>query len=310
MTSEEGIKMNRKLKVSLLMVIILGSSLVGCGTTKTTETSSHTQEASVEQDKMQWMYSNLIDSKTQAEVKEKMIAAGISKETADIFIEWVNEFNSGVEEAAAFKEGFTLSNGPQVNYDDVYLRLDENVDEYSTRMDTNCRLTAGLLIKDLVEVGQYDEEADNYLMFDIESIKDDSKYEMLKQSYQKFITLFNPVVVQEGSDLTSHIAQIQEEWQKRNITFKEDTGVSLVTLFLHDPYENKRFVGHTGVLIEDADGLMLIEKYASVLPYQVTKFNSEQEVADYLLSRTDIVGDSLEEAPIVMRNTTVISSTL
>lgn len=299
-------KLKKRLFIATVTGIILGSSLVGCNTTQEIVTEDVINK-DVTQSEEQLEYSNLVDSKTQEEVKTSLIKAGIPAENAELFIKWVNEYNSNVESADSFKEGFTLYNGSEINYDDVYLRTDKETNKDTARMDTNCRLTAGLLMKDLVTVGQYNDEADNYLMFDVQAIQEDSKYDVLKADYQKYVTLFNPVTVEAGTDLTNHIAQIQTEWENRNIVFDEHANVSLITLFLHDPVENKRFVGHTGVLVEDEEGFVFVEKYASVLPYQVTKFNSEQEVVQYLLKRGDIMGDGSEGAPIVMRNATVIS---
>lgn len=299
--------MNRKWYINLVALVVLGGSLVGCDTTASTQKPMEqtVTTETVSQGK-QWLYSNLMSEGVQEEVKERLLQAGINDENVNIFLEWVNAYNTQVEEKDILKGEYGLSDSAEINYDDVYLRLDENQDEYYTRMDTNCRLTAALLMNDLIEVGIYNEEADNYLMFDMDAIDYDAKYEMIKENRQKFVTVFNPVTVQEGTDFASHIEQIQSEWQKRGITFNESAKASLVTLFLHDPYENKRFVGHVGVLVEDEEGFVLVEKYASVLPYQVTKFSSEQEVKTYLLSRGDIVGDELEEAPIVMRNNEVM----
>lgn len=295
--------------------ILLASSLVGCGIKESEEKKPINQietDTDISNDDTsdistkKWMYSNLVDESVQEEVKERLIRAGIPQEDVKLFIDWVNEYNGAVENIDLLQKDFALSEGVQITYDDVYLDLGEDVDMYTPSMDTNCRLTAALLMKDLIQVGDYHEEPDNYLMFDMESIDNDTKYEVIKEIRDKYVTLYNPVEVPENTDFDEHVKKIQEAWAQRQITFNEQTGASLVTLFLHDPYENKRFVGHAGVLIEDEEGLMLVEKYGSFSPYQVTKFNSEQEVAEYLLNRADIMGDGTEGAPIVMINDRVI----
>lgn len=288
------------------MIMVLGSSFVGCTTNKNVVQPSTTQKAEVAQGKLQ--YSNLVDTKTQQEVKQRLIAAGIDKEDADTFMKWVKSYNKEVGQISAFKEGFTTVDGPQVNYDDVNLEIEEQAGENYLQKGTSSRMAAYLLFEDLIDIDSYDQAADSYLMADVEAINHDATYKMLKDEREEYITLFNPVEVQAGTDIAGEIAQIQAAWQKKGITFKEDAKASLITLFLQDPDVNRRFVAHAGVLIEDEEGLLFVEKYAPTLPYQVTKFNSEQDLVDYLLSMTDSYGDETVAAPIVMKNARSIST--
>lgn len=317
--------MSKNLKFIAMM--LLATSVVGCGVNQNTEKpftsqteeskedTANTEENTGNEQKpgsstKQWLYSNLVDDSVKEEVKERLLKAGIPQEDVELFINWVNEYNGQLEEIDLLQKEFALSEGSQITYDDVYLRLDENKDEYYTRMDTNCRLTAALLMKDLIKVGDYNQEPDNYLMFDMESIDNDKKYETIKEQRQKFVTLYNPVEVPDNTNMAEHIEKIQEAWKERGITFDEETNASLVTLFLHDPYEHKRFVGHVGVLVEDEEGLMFVEKYGSVSPYQVTKLDSEDELVEYLLNRADLVGDELEGKPIVMKNNQILNKNI
>lgn len=299
------LEMNARLKAGLMILVILGSSLVGCNTTTQEENQPPKKEEQVEQNEIKIEYSNLVDSKTQEEVKAKLLEAGVSEVSINTFLEWVNDFNNRVGTVKAFKDGFTVANISSIDYGDVILEPNK-LQNGDLQIDANCRVTAYLLFKDFVEVGAYTDKYDNYLMFDMEAINNDPKYKDIKESKDKFVALFDPVLVDAGTDDKEHIERIQEEWKKRNINFKNDDKISLITLFLHDQYENKRFVGHTGVLIQDGDGLLFVEKYAPESPYQCTKFNAEQEVVDYLLSREDIYGDDTEGKPIVMKNNIVI----
>lgn len=293
--------MNTRLKMSLLALVIIGGSLVGCNTANATGEETIKQEGQVEQEG-KFEYSNLIDNKTQKEVADRLLKVGVSQESINTFLEWTNDFNKRAGQPEVFKEGFTLADTMPIDYEDVILTSE---DDTELQTDTNCRITAYLLFKDFVEI-ESNEEADSYLMFDIEAIDNNPIYETIKVSREKFITLFNPIQVQEGTDSKKHGEQIQEEWEKRGITFEENARVSLINLFLHDPYENKRFVGHTGILIEDNEGILFVEKYGPFAPYQASKFSSQEELVDYLLSRKDIYGDDTEAKPIVMKNAAVI----
>ena len=299
--------MHKKMKISLMILMITSGSLMGCNVTKLEDNALQNQESTTIQKKEQIKYSNLVDDKTQKEVEQILLKLGVSEQSVDTFIEWVKDFNSKVGRPMAFKEGFTGSDAAQVDYGDVILDTG-NSDSDNLQMDTNCRLAAYLLFRDFVNTDTKIDEPDNYLMFDIEAINTDDKYKFIKEEPDKFNAIFNPVLVDKGTDVSKHEKQIQEEWQKRGISFKENTDISLITVFMHDPYENKRFVGHTGVLIKENDDLLFIEKYGPYLPYQCTKFSSEQEVVDYLLSRKDFYGDGTEARPIIMKNNVVISN--
>lgn len=301
--------MSKRIKISLALLVVLGSSLVGCNEVVEKVEKPTAQEEQLQPEtstEMTIEYTNLIDTATQDSLKGQLLEIGISEEDVATFFEWVKDYNDRVEGIELFKEGFSSLSLPQVNYDPIILEPRRS-EINSMSLETNCRLTSFLLFKDFFEVGAYNQIPDNYLMFDIEAINVDPLYEMNKESKEKFITLFNPVVVDAEADIDRHIEQIQEELQRREITYKEGQDISLINLYMHDNYENKRFVGHTAIAIETKEGILLVEKYSPELPFQCTKFNDEQEIVNYFLSRTDIYGDGTEGTPIVMRNNEVIS---
>ena len=143
-------------------------------------------------------------------------------------------------------------------------------------------------------------------MFDVEAMEQYPLMAFDKGDESKFITLFNPVVVEDTTDKDKHIKSISEEWQNRGISFEEVEGISLLNLWMHDPYEQKRFVGHSGILVSLEESFIFIEKYSASNPFQVSKFNEKQEVIDYLLSREDIYGDDSESDIIITENEKVV----
>lgn len=301
--------MSYKLKAGLALLVILGGSLVGCNTKQDQVIESPNQENQLQQDQVgeqKLEYSNLVDIQTQELIKNEMIKAGVSEESTQTFLGWVNDYNNRVENKKVFKEGFNTVEARQVDYDDISVAT-KYLEGDKVQMDGNCRITTFLLFDDFVNIAEYTKEPDNYLMFDMEAINSYPVYEMIKASSGKFIGLFDPVAVDKGSDFNRQSEQIKEEWEKRGITFKENQKLSLITLFLHDNVEDKRFVGHVGVLIETEEGLMFVEKYSSDFPFQVTKFSKEQELVDYILSRQDIYADGTEVKPIIMKNDKIIN---
>lgn len=105
--------------------------------------------------------------------------------------------------------------------------------------------------------------------------------------------------------LEEHEEKIQEAWKERNIQIRGDK-LSLVCVYLHAPEDQARFVGHTGVLAETEEGLLFVEKYSSLAPFQATYFKDRAALKDYLLARPDLYGDETELAPIVTENGTVM----
>ncbi len=148
-------------------------------------------------------------------------------------------------------------------------------------------------------------EDDTILMFDIEAIDTYEPFRLEEAARSNFISLFNWVPVKETSTLEEHIQKIQEAWKGREIQIA-GKGVSLISVYVHNPFDEVRFVGHTGVLVETGDGLLFVEKYGPALPLQASKFQNREQLKKYLLSRPDLYGDETELEPIVMENDTVL----
>ncbi len=167
-------------------------------------------------------------------------------------------------------------------------------------VDYNCRIIAFNLYKDFIKSEGKVENADTNLMFDIDAMNNNPLSKFKPEEVDKFINIYSPIPVKNTQDLAS---QILKEWDKRGIKFENPSNVSLISGFLHYPEDNIVFIGHTGVLIEDKDGFIFIEKYAPGLPYQVSKFNSEDEVRDYVMNRLDInESDNGAAKPTIMKN--------
>lgn len=65
-------------------------------------------------------------------------------------------------------------------------------------------------------------------------------------------------------------------------------------------------MGHTGVLVQMQDGLLFVEKYGPLFPFQATKFQNREALKNYLQNRPDLYGDETELKPIIMENDTFL----
>ena len=215
---------------------------------------------------------------------------------------WSNEFNS-IALDYSFPQGFVSMPREGVDYDS--LLMDTKQEAYSYLQWLNCRLTAFTLLKDKIHTNNAGTSTDTWLMFDLEAIDTVSEYAFLKRDQKKFETVFNNVSV-HGNDTVKEQAQtIQQAWNDRGIKIHSNH-LSLITVWVHSPEDQVRFVGHTGVLAHTKEGLLFLEKYSSMAPFQATYFQNRSELKKYLLSRKDLYGDSKELKPIVMENKIIV----
>ncbi len=249
------------------------------------------------------MYSNLVDESSQKEVADLLKSRGVTKEQTDTLLSWVDDFNSRVT-SGQLPEGFRVMENHGVSYAGLIAAWKES-ESGEVLPEANCRLTSYLLMKHLIQTNGKKEDQDTFLMFDIEAIDTYEPFYLSKEERRNFISLFSWVPVNETSTVEEHIANIQTAWKDREIQINGE-GISLVTVYLHSSFDEVRFVGHTGVLLEGEDGLLFVEKYGPIYPFQATKFSDREELKQYLLGRADLYGDETELEPIVMENDQLI----
>lgn len=299
----------------MITAVVLAAilSLTACGSNNT-EKQPHpnnidqnitdTNDKQDELNNKEAVYTNLGDEKTQEEIKNLLIESGVKQETANEFITWVKDYNSSITSQALPVTGYKNVGKDPLDYSEFTIK-EEYREDGSMVSGMNCRLTAYLLFNQFIETKQNLKDSDSYLMFDVECIDMDKKFEEFDK--EKFVTIFEPVSVKAESSLQEQADTIVAAWQKRGITIQDNEKISLITMYLHDSYENKRFVGHAGVMINLKDGVLLVEKYGWNEPFQATKFENEQDMVKYLLSRPDLAGDGTEKPVLVLKNNTIIN---
>lgn len=248
-------------------------------------------------------YSNLVDTATQQEIVETLESHGVRQELTETLIAWANDFNARVT-TTSLPEGFQTMDGAGVDYHGLIIQNKET-DDGLIAPEANCRLTSYLLMRDWIHTNGIHADNDTFLMFDLEAIDTYAPFQLSAEEREQFVSLFSWVPVKGTSTLEEHVAQIQAAWKERQIHI-DGQGISLITVYLHSPFEEVRFVGHTGVLLETEDGLLFVEKYGPQFPFQATKFQDRETLKEYLLGRADLYGDETELAPILMENDQVL----
>ncbi|GAA0864871.1 DUF4300 family protein [Paraclostridium tenue] len=288
--------------IKRIIPVMLSAILLMTGCTKTKSETKDTKEST------KLTYSNLIDEKTQNEIRDILIENKIDKKEVDYFIKLVKNYNgkSDINKLKTSKQGFTNIKTQQVPYDEVY--LDEKWDPKKLNyMDFNCRLTAFSIFKNYIKSENKFTGDSTRLVFDKDAINNNPISKFSKEDTDKFINLYSAVKVENTQDVNKHAQAIKKEWEKRKISLVDNKNISMINVFLHEPEDNEVFVGHAGLLLQTKDGLLFIEKYASALPFQVSKFKNKLELKKYLMDRLDNdTSGNGSSKPIIMENNELI----
>lgn len=271
---------------------------VGCGGKPETQQPNNSAE-----EQTPIVYSNLLDHEAQKEVAQLLEAQGITQEQTDTLMAWANDFNGRVTSGTLAK-GFQDMKETGADYGGLIIESKEGEDGW-LYPEANCRLTSYLLMKHQIQTNGTYADNDTYLVFDVEAVDTYEPFQLSGEERSDFMSLFNWVPVEGASTLKEHVARIQKAWTEREIQIQEGSP-SLITVYVHSPFDQVRFVGHTGVLLETEEGLLFVEKYGPQLPFQATKFHDREELKRYLLGRADLYGDETELPPIVMENNQVL----
>ena len=289
---------------TVLSIALLTFSLTGCSTSSNNSPSASSNSSTSKQSQI--LYSNLTDDNSQKEVVSLLQAHGVSQLQTDTFLAWTDDFNSRIT-SPNLPTGFVSMTDDFVDYSSLLFDY-KQLPDGNIFPEVNCRFTSFLLMQDHIQTNGTGNENDTYLMFDIEAIDTQKGYQLSPENRSKFITLFNSLPVAPNSTQEEHIAKIEEDWKTRGIAVDSTTGLSLIEVYLHSTFDDVRFVGHTGILVETENGLLFVEKFGPNAPFQATKFQSREELATYLLARPDLYGDQTELPPIVMENGILMDS--
>ena len=247
-------------------------------------------------------YSNMVSKNTKNKVSKILIKNKVSKKQTVKYFKWVNDLYKRSSKLKA-KE-FIKTDGKAVNYDNFTFKS-KKLKNGDFAPEVNCRMSAFLLYKNLVKTKGKANYNDTFMMFDVDAIENAPQFKMTKNDKKKYTILFNSVNVKGTKTLKQHRQKILKSFKTKNTKFKKNN-ISLISLYMHSPSDNLRFIGHTGVLIKNNKSLLFLEKFGPEAPYQITKFNSKKQLINYLLSRKDIYGDKTELSPIITQNNKII----
>lgn len=246
------------------------------------------------------LYSNMKDKESRQEVFTELKKHDVSDYQLNKLSQWMDDFNPYVADGQ-LSNGFEKMKGDLVDYSNLELK---DMPSYYV----NCRLTSFMIMRNALNTNCKPDDSDTYLMLDLDAVDTDKQIAMTKEDKLQYATLFNWVKLGNAKTLTQHIRKIESALKERDVYIDNSKGMSLINVYIHSTFDNARFVGHTGVLVQTDDGLLFVEKYGPNTPFQATKFNNRSELKKYLLARPDLYGEKTELAPIITENTKVMKT--
>lgn len=244
-------------------------------------------------------YSNLADEGSRNRAKNALSSAGVKEEDINKFFEAVGEYNNAVG-LGNLTDSMTSINEAFPNYDSDKL-IDLWLDNGGF-VGRNCRITSYSLMKDFINVGNPVIGDTTMLFSDFEGI--DAKNIYNDAEVKDFKSIFSYIDVTKTMDVDIIAKEIKKDFENKQITFNNDK-MHMISVFMTlDDGTGKvqEFIGHTGVLLNDGDKYLFIEKLAFQLPYQLVEFNNKQEVNNYLMGYYDNDTSGLIPKPVIFED--------
>lgn len=283
---------------AIALALVISSVMISCGENKSNLKEDNNISTENQVEKFPVTLSNIASKEMQDEIKTLLINNNINEENADRYIKYINDFNERVKDKTLLKEEFVTVDSMSGLYNSIILE-DRIAEDGSIFGEINCRLASFELFKEFVST-KGEIQVDNYLIFDIEAIENNPIISFTDEDKKKYINLFNPIDIGNVKDTNEIVKLIKEELNKREVKIDNQGNVSLINIYMNDEIENKMFVGHSVVMIENANEYLIIEKFSPMDPFQISKFSSREDVKKYLLSRNDIYVSDIN--PIVLIN--------
>ncbi|MGI6751607.1 MAG: DUF4300 family protein [Anaerovoracaceae bacterium] len=284
--------MKRK-ALTVLLLVMVTSLLVSCS-------KKNDDREQIQSGLETEVYSNLLDENSREIVEAALLKAGIPAVDIESFIGQVDYFNSSIDEYGLVREGFKEKIPLQAPYDPYKMQdlWDERNPDF---MGYNCRITSYGLMKNLINIGNYEEDSSNILIFDEHSIENGPDSIFSQKEIKGFRTLYHSIDAEGAKNLEDNLSKVKDYWKSKKLSF-EKAGASLISVFFHEE-EGYLFIGHVGILVPDIGGnLIFLEKVAFQEPYQAIRFKDRNKLNEYLMGRYNNSWGQDTIPPFIMEN--------
>lgn len=217
-----------------------------------------------------YQYNNLISEEDRKEFSEIMVSAGIPDRDAGAVLEYVSIYSDG-----GFSKNSLVSGWQQTakSYQKIY-DYTNAINRYTEQefADINCRQTAFMLYHSFFQSQESESLNENQ-----ESRK---LPEYLEEEAYKYDILFGRIQMEGTVEST-----VLNAWRENGAVFGAGSA-HLVSLWGVE--DGMVFNYHAGVMFEEEDGVLFFEKTDPILPFQLSRFTSIDEMKAYLLGREGI----------------------
>ncbi len=289
----------KKISFVLVFVIALSVFFSACGSEK--GKSKHEKPLSI-------TYSNLLGEKDIDELSELLTKSGVNKNNIEKIAASVKNYNDTVGSDLLTAEGKIDLSLPIPQYDGV--KIDERwLNKNELFIGYNCRLTAFEIMKDFITVDDMTQSNPMSLFMDEEALDNSTDNYFTDDELARFEAMYSTINTTASTDVNEQYKAQKAYWDSIGVKFGNDDKISLISVYIHNHFsedENELIVGHTGVLLSTEDGYVFFEKLSFQLPYQMIRFNSKDELKQYLMAAydTDTTGESAK--PFILENDSLL----
>lgn len=253
-------------------------------------------------------YSNIIDESEAKELSNLLEKSGVPKSNVEKVLSSIKYYNNTIGADLLKSDGIIDLSSPIPQYDDT--KIDEkwlNVNDVF--VGYNCRLTAFELMKDFVTIDDTSKSNTTTLFMDEDALANSKDNYFTDEDFAKFESMYSTINTSSSTDVNEQYKIQHEYWNSIGVKFNNSDNISLISVYIHNHFsdkENELLVGHTGVLIKSENGYIFLEKLSFQAPYQMIRFNTKDELKQYLMAAydTDTTGECSK--PFILENNSII----
>ncbi len=304
MKREQGGLMRTKKIITRSLIAVVCAIIIVCGFLLVEQRADETLT-----------YSNLLDADSQEMMRAGLLETGIGAPYVETVQSWVQDYNQTMAQKDelipfAFEEGFRTIWDKAIYYGDFegYIKKWSRTHE---RADAFCRVFATYLLRDSMQVGNPLQQAEwgtnegEYFEGDLQVLSEPF-FGFSEEMLEKYFTIFHPVMLNAVPEQEALAELIARQWEQRGVTFQNEKA-SLMTVWGVVEWKDALILEnlHAGILLDTSEGLLFVEKTDPWYPYQITKFNTAEHAARYMMDTVEAMSERYgEEVPmmVVMRN--------
>lgn len=233
--------------------------------------------------KTSYRYNNLTSDEDMQEFFEIMVSAKVPNSDVEAILEYIENYRNGEYSKKLPNNGWRQTTK---NYQDLYDYTDA-INDYTMQdfEDVNCRQAAFIIYHSFFQASETEKL----------NLQQESQElpEYLKEEFYKYEILFSRIPM--GETVADTVLNF---WQNSGVVF-EDASVHLISMWGAEDGEVINY--HTGIMLTAEDGVLFFEKNDPLLPFQLSRFASVDEIKAHLLSRTGV-----KESTTIFLDDTVI----